>query len=399
MNFKETKLNALYTFSSGLSKGKKFFGYGYPFLSYKTIFNNYYLPNRLDELVDATEKERNKCSIKRGDVFLTRTSETVDEIGISSVALKTYPNATFNGFAKRLRPITDDILPEYAAYYFRSRYFRTKASSLCTLITRASLNNNDLSYLTILYPEFAVQKKFASLLLSYDKLIENNTRRIQILEEMAQRIYKEWFVDFKYPGHENNELVESELGMIPEGWEVKEFGEKIIFKRGKNITKKQIIDGDIPVVAAGIKPAYFHNQSNTTSPIITISASGANAGYINLFFKDIWASDCSYINKEMTLNIFYYYSLVRFKQKEITRLQRGSAQPHVYPKDIARILIVDPKIELIEEFETLAEPMFKEIGILKKKDQNLRQTRDLLLPKLISGKVDVSDLDINIGES
>ena len=124
--WKKVKLGELYTVHNGLSKGKKFFGKGYPFLSFSTVFNKWFLPQELDSLVESTEKERESCSIKRGDVFITRTSETMNELGMSSVALRDYPDATYNGFTKRLRPIDNRLLPEYTGYYLRSPKFRGK---------------------------------------------------------------------------------------------------------------------------------------------------------------------------------------------------------------------------------------------------------------------------------
>ena len=156
-----------------------------------------------------------------------------------------------------------------------------------------------------------------------------------------------------------------------------------------------MVHGEVPVVSAGINPSGFHNASNVNGPVVTISASGANAGYISYYLRKIWAADCSYINNEMTPFIFYYFSLVKFNSKKITNLQRGAAQPHVYPKDVARITIIDPSSETIGKFENIVKNIFNEIGVLRKKISNLRKTRDLLLPKLISGKVDVSDLDID----
>ena len=112
--WKTSFLTDHYIISSGLSKPAKDFGTGYPFLSFKDIFYNYFLPDSLTQLVQSTEKERVTCSVKRGDVFLTRTSETMHELGMSSVALKDYANATFNGFCKRLRPKEkSELEPEY----------------------------------------------------------------------------------------------------------------------------------------------------------------------------------------------------------------------------------------------------------------------------------------------
>jgi len=286
---------------------------------------------------------------------------------------------------------------KYVYYYFCLPQIRGKIISIAGGGAQPIFNFTTLKGFDIELPSLFLQQKIASILSVYDDLIENNTRRIQVLEEMAQRIYREWFVKFRYPGHENQKLVEPDLGMIPEEWEVKELGEKINFIRGKNITKREIIPGHIPVVAAGINPAYYHNKSNVDAPVVTISASGANAGFVRLYSEDIWASDCSYISKESVEFIYYYYTQLIDRQIEITALQRGSAQPHVYPKDLVRMLIVDPPVVLLLKFEELAIPIFEEIGNLKLKNINLQKTRDLLLPKLISGKLDVSELDIDTG--
>ena len=160
LEFTEKNLNEIYTITSGLSKSSDEFGFGFPFLSFKTIFYNYYIHEDLDELVNSTEEEQKKHSVKKGDVFLTRTSETLDELGMSCVALRDYPNATFNGFTKRLRPKKDNIIyPLYACYYFRSTLFRKYVDSMAIMTTRASLNNNILSKLPIIFPNYEDQKK------------------------------------------------------------------------------------------------------------------------------------------------------------------------------------------------------------------------------------------------
>jgi len=166
-------LSELYEFGSGLSKSKNDFGFGYPFLSYKNIFDNFFVPEHLGSLANTTKKERMNCSVKRGDVFLTRTSETADEIGVSCVALRDHPNATFNGFTKRLRPKNkEEIYPEFEGYYFRDKRFRNHVISMCTLTTRASLNNEILGKLKITLPPFKIQVQIASILKPLDDKIE-----------------------------------------------------------------------------------------------------------------------------------------------------------------------------------------------------------------------------------
>lgn len=216
MSWEYVALGELYEVHNGLSKGGKFFGSGSPFLSFSTVFNKWFLPQELPDLVQSTDNEQQSYSILRGDVFVTRTSETKDELGMSSVALKDYPHATYNGFTKRLRPINPKrILPEFIGYYLRTPVFRTGFTAFSTMTTRASLRNEDLLSMKVPVPDMPTQKHIASILSAYDNLIENNYRQIKLLEEATQRLYKEWFVDLHFPGHENTPIVDG----VPEGWE------------------------------------------------------------------------------------------------------------------------------------------------------------------------------------
>ncbi|MCI8884411.1 MAG: restriction endonuclease subunit S [Dorea sp.] len=398
MEFIEKRASELYTCSSGLSKSADQFGFGYPFLSYKDIFHNYYVPDELETLVNSTDKERDTCSVRRGDVFLTRTSETTDELGMSCVALKTIENATFNGFAKRLRPITEEIVPEYAAYFFRSPYFRAQCMSMASLITRASLNEGMIGRFKIRYPK---DKKdqiiIGEILNNYDEAIRVNEKRIQVLESLVERVYRDWIIKSNAPGMNIKATVEQnpkgwvvstqKKMSIPETWhfgELKELGE---FVRGKNITAAQMVPGDIPVISAGLEPSGFHNKSNVEGKSITISASGANAGFLKYHLSDIWAADCSYYQNDR--NIWFVYCSLKFLQPVLSNLQCGAAQPHVYPKNINRLQIVIPTVDVIEQFCDIVNPVFTEIGILRKKNELILNQRDLLLPRLLSGRLTV----------
>ena len=205
---------------------------------------------------------------------------------------------------------------------------------------------------------------------------------------MASEIYKEWFVRMRFPGYETAMIIDG----LPEGWGNGILSDLVEFKKGRNITEDTIIEGNVPVVAGGLSPAYFHNTANTISPTITISASGANAGYVNFYYENIWASDCSFLDTKSTNSIFFYYMLMKNRQAEITFLQKGSAQPHVYSKDIMSLKMIKPPITIIEKFENVISPFFEEIKTLSQKNQVLQQTRDLLLPRLISGKLSVGHL-------
>lgn len=171
-------------------------------------------------------------------------------------------------------------------------------------------------------------------------------------------------------------------------------GNIITPQRGKNLLSKDAIPGEVPVVAGGLEPATYHNKSNTISPVLTISASGANAGYVNLWNVPVWSSDSSYIDASMTNNVYFWYVMFKKRQQEIFDAQTGSAQPHIYPKHIAAMPVTDLEPNEIVQFTKLVTPLFQAIGINKQENIKLAEIRDSLLPKLMSGELDVSDIDI-----
>ena len=236
-------------------------------------------------------------------------------------------------------------------------------------------------------PPLHTQRKIAAILSAYDDLIENNLKRIKLLEEYTQLTYEEWFVKFRFPHSEEKEF-DVNIG-LPEGWEIIEFGDFSKIKKGKNITKSTITPGTIPVIAGGLSPAYYHNVANTKSPVITVSASGANAGFTQIHLYDVWASDCSYIDSEMSSYIFFTYCTMLFNKTKILNLKKGAAQPHVYPKDIARIKIIKPDIVTLKSFENFAKVNFQMIGNLLSQNQLLKEARDILLPRLMTGMIEV----------
>ena len=167
-------------------------------------------------------------------------------------------------------------------------------------------------------------------------------------------------------------------------------GEHIIPKRGKSLLSKDAIDGQIPVVAGGLKPATYHNISNTIAPVITISASGANAGFVNLWSTPVWSSDSSFIDSSMSDDVYFWYIMLKKRQKEIYESQTGSAQPHIYPKHIEIMPTIELSDDAIRTFTKQVTPMFKQIAVNLDEIKTLQETRDILLPKLISGEISVT---------
>ena len=251
-----------------------------------------------------------------------------------------------------------------------------------TGVAQPKLSQKNLCIVKVAMPSFAEQQRITAILSAYDNLIENNRRRIQLLEQAARLLYKEWFVHLRFPGHEHTTIING----IPAGWERKTLGDVVKVIKGKNITKDSVKNGSVPVVAGGLSPAYYHDTANAVGPVITVSASGANAGYVNLYHEDIWASDCSYISTTSTEYLCYFYLLLTSRQKEIFGFQKGVAQPHVYPKDVKRLLLLDPKDSIVKLFEESVSHNFQQAKMLLGQNKLLAQARDLLLPRLMKGE-------------
>jgi len=286
----------------------------------------------------------------------------------------------------KVKPKTD-LIDKMFLFYFLDWDSENIKSTLGTGATMIHVSKGSIEKRDISVPPLQTQKRIADVLSAYDDLIENNLKRIKLLEQAAQNIYKEWFVNMRFPGHEKTPINE-ETG-LPVGWEEKALGEFTEIKKGKNITKSTIVDGNVPVVAGGLKPAYYHNTSNTINPVITVSASGANAGYVNIYLEDIWVSDCSYVDSSLTDSVFFVHNLLLHQQELVFGMQRGSAQPHVYPKDLKRAEFIIPDKSLIQSFEEQVSSQYSMKRVLLNKNQKLKAARDILLPRLMNRTIEV----------
>ncbi|EOD1740808.1 restriction endonuclease subunit S [Escherichia coli] len=451
--WKTSFLTDHYIISSGLSKPAKDFGTGYPFLSFKDIFYNYFLPDSLTQLVQSTEKERVTCSVKRGDVFLTRTSETMHELGMSSVALKDYANATFNGFCKRLRPKEkSELEPEYVGYYLRSPLFRQNMLAFSTMSTRASLNNEMISRLEISYPDRNIQKKIANILLSLDKKTAILKTINQTLEQMSQTLFKSWFVDFD-PVIDNaldagnpipealqtraklrqkvrnsadfkplpaeirslfpSEFEETELGWVPKGWNISLAGEEFIVKGGSTpstanedfwingtihwTSPKDLTGNQSKVLldtAKKITPLGLTKISSGLLPVNTVlMSSRAPIGYLAIS-KVPMAINQGYIAIPSAKHLSPEYTIYWLDNimDDIKGMAGGTTFAEISKSAFKTIKLLIPSSDIITEFSRITRNHFDMVVQNTKEIDSLTNLRDTLLPKLISGELSLEDL-------
>lgn len=341
------------------------------------------------------------ADVKNADYYITKYSDTYNESGLAqsklwdkgTLCITIAANIADTGVLAFPACFPDSIMGfvpfEGVANTRFIKYCFDRLQRDCKQISQGTAQDNlsweKLSTIKFCIPEYKEQCRIADILSAYDDLIENNQKQIKLLEEAAQRLYKEWFVDLRFPGHENTKIVDG----VPEGWHRGTVGRIAEFKRGRTITKAQVKGGNVPVVAGGLEPAYYHNVANTKAPVITISASGANAGFVRLYGVDVFASDCSFVNGLGTESLFFVYEFLKESKVSIDQLQKGSAQPHVYAKDINAMKITIPEKEYLERFDRYAKVFFDKIKTLQGQNKRLKTARDLLLPKLMSGEVEV----------
>ncbi|MDD5095043.1 MAG: restriction endonuclease subunit S [Dehalococcoidia bacterium] len=284
-----------------------------------------------------------------------------------------------------------------------------------------TLNRNHLATIDVAIPPLPTQRKIAAILSAYDDLIENNLRRIKILEEMAQNLYREWFVNFRFPGHEKVRMVDSPLGKIPAGWEVRRLDELC----------STVLDGDwietkdqggedyrllqISNIGLGdfVETGKFRYVTQETFDqlrcteirpddfLIARMPTPVGRGWLarKMPWRMITAVDVA-IARPDTSCISPVFLLYFWNQPSnlaaIEKQSSGTTRLRITRRELSAMLIPTPNLALQDQFSAKVKPMLIISNILRDKNTILRRTRDLLLPKLISGEVDVSELDINI---
>jgi type I restriction enzyme S subunit len=269
-----------------------------------------------------------------------------------------------------------------------------------------------------LLPPLSTQRKIAGVLSAYDDLIENNSRRIAILEEMAQAIYREWFVNFRFPGRENVKLIYSPLGKIPEGWRVAKLedavyvnprvtvpknGEKFFVSMGAIPHNTMLIDVSALERRTGNSGAKFQNADTLFARITPCLENGKTAfvQFLNSSLDVAFGSTEFIVLRSKTVCPEFVYLLARsdpFRDNAIKSMSGATGRQRVQEKCFDKFFIAHPDSTTLSDFSAVMQPLFRHVFMLDLKNCNLRQTRDLLLPKLISGQLDVEDLDIDIGE-
>ena len=373
------KLNEISSLSNGINFDKSAYTSGVKLIGVSD-FKNRIHPD-YDSLQEVDSKVvKSGDYLEKGDIVFVRSNGNKELVGRCMMIDRDIP-VTYSGFCIKLRLNDKKIFdPVFFNYLFKTRQFKKSMTGTAVGANIQNLSQSRLGSCEVNVPDIEIQKEIATILSRYDSLKENYQKQIKLLEEAAQRLYKEWFVDLHFPGHENTKIVDG----VPEGWTPSKLGQLAEFKRGKTITKKDAVEGTIPVVAGGLEPAYYCNRSNTAERVITVSGSGANAGFTRMYFERVWASDCSFVDALTTPFLHFVYCYLKGNKTTIDNMQKGAAQPHVYAKDINSLEISIPVESILKSFERNASKYFDTISSLQSQIRLLTEARDRLLPNLLS---------------
>jgi type I restriction enzyme S subunit len=341
---------------------------------------------------------------KPGDLILAR------EAPIGNVAIITPGLEVCLGQRTVLiRTNRKKLNPQYLTYLMLGDEIQGRILSMSNGATVHHLNMKDIRELEMPpIPGLAVQDRIASILSAYDDLIENNTRRIKILEEMVQMLYREWFVNFRFPGHQKVQMVESELGPIPEGWNVEPLAE--VYKTGSGGTPSRKIPsyygGAIPwVKTQELQDGFIHNTDekiteeglkNSSAKLhppgaVLMAMYGATIGKLGMLALPATCNQacCALTPKEPHFGSEYIFLALLNRRPDILALRMGAAQQNISQEVIKAFPLMRPNTDVMDRFNETVKPLMALIGLLQAKNSNLRTTRDLLLPKLISGEIPV----------
>lgn len=421
-NLCEYSFDELYEIASGISSKKDQAGHGSPFLSFSTVFNNYFVPDVLPDCMESSTIEQSTYSIQSGDIFLTRTSELVDELAISCVAIKDYPSATYSGFLKRLRPTQDNVTyPKFMAFYLRSPHFRKTMKNNSVMTLRASFNEAMFSYLKLLLPDYDDQVKIGDFLYLLEAKMSNNTRTCFELESIAKTIYNYWFIQYEYPTplkyavdfgdstlcdrpykSSGGKMVYNDdlKREIPFGWSVDSLYGIARYYNGLPLQKYRPTGEDyIPVIKIKEMSEGITPKSEKASPDIPSEAIISDGDFLfswsaSLEIK-IWSGGKGALNQHIFKvtsdkypQTFYYFELVNYlKHLKMLAEKRKTTMGHITLEHLKQAKICLPPIDILEKAHNIIKPLLEQHLALSKQNLQLANLRDWLIPVFMNGQI------------
>ena len=355
------------------------------------------VPERLDwEIVPFCQidpKKLGKYRLHSGDIVIARTGATTGWAKF----IEDPPEAVFASYLVRVRPAAS-VDARFVGFVVESSAYKDFIQQHMGGAAQPSANAKVLTTYEIPLPPLSIQRRIACILSAYDELIENNQRRIRILETMARALYREWFVEFRFPGHDKIPRVASPLGDIPQGWEARTLGQiaENFDRRRRPLSKMQRAEmqGEYPYYGAA-KVFDYVNDFIFDGEYLLMAEDGSvitteRAPVLQLVNEKFWPNNHTHVllGKPPFSTHFLYLGL---SEVDISSYITGAAQPKITQENMNRIPFFCGPKELHQHFDRLVAPMVRHGQSLQRQIQNLRRTRELLLPRLLSGQVTLTD--------
>lgn len=378
IRFKDVIINSQYGYTAAetsLTEGT------YKYLRITDIVP-YYVDFESVPFCKITEKDVSKYIVNEGDILIARTGATT---GYNYVVPSGINNTVYASYLIRFVVDKKLVLPLFLKYVFKTQSYYGFVNNYIGGAAQPGMNAKVFTKFNI--PKFSLitQQKIASILSAYDCLIENNTRRIRLLEQMAENLYKEWFVRFRFPGHENVEMVNG----LPKGWKLKHYVDELDIRYGKGLATELLQKEGFPVFGSNGQIGFYKSYMYE-DPQILISCRGASSGIVNISLPKSYITSNSLVceRTEKTESLYEYLKYY-FLNNNLVQYQTGSAQPQITISNIGKLKLLIPEVNVQRNFSEKIKGIDLEIYNLQQQNQLLTRQRDLLLPRLMSGKLEV----------
>lgn len=329
-------------------------------------------------------EKQSGCKFQNGDTLMARITPCLEngKMAMASIPDKGIGSTELFVFRGK-KGITDN---DFVYYFLKQSYIRNLAANSMT--GASGRQRADLKFIKKIkfdLPSLPTQQKIAAILSTYDRLIENNTRRIRLLEQMAENLYKEWFVRFRFPEHEKVEMVNG----LPKGWKIKRYEEELNIRYGKGLSTEQLKEEGYPVFGSNGQIGFYDSYMYD-NPQILISCRGASSGIVNISLpKSFITSNSLICERTEKTESLYEYLKYYFLNNNLVQYQTGSAQPQITINNIVKLKLLVPELKVQRSFSEKIRVIDMEIYNLQSQIQLLTRQRDLLLPRLMSGKLEV----------
>ena len=402
MSWDVVRFGDLYAAESrnGLTKPSRVRGSGYKMINMGELFANDRIYDIPMELVPLKESEKINAKVESGDLLFARQSLVLEGAGKCSIVMEVSPLTVFESHLIRVRLDRKRALPIFYYYYFKSPLSPMK--SIVSQCAQAGIRGSDLQELQVILPPLEEQQQIADVLSAYDDLIENNRKQIKLLEEAAQRLYKEWFVDLRFPGHETTPIADG----IPKGWYMAKLSD-VADVNGESISKQYPYDYvdyvDLGSVSKGhIEAVTRFSVQEAPGRAKRIASDGdiiwgmvrPNLKSYALVFHpsetSVFSTGFAVLHaKSVPFSFLYCYVTQDDFVGYLVNCTNGAAYPAVKPVHFEEAIITIPSDDLLCQFHLIAEPMYRKIEALENQMQQAIEARDRLLPKLMNGESEV----------